>query len=152
MNKRLSVSIAAYLKDEDLMDCCVERWKYFIEHQIDSDGHLPHEVNRNGGRSGIWYSHFSLMPQTIAATVLKKNGVDIFDYVSPSGRTLKQAYECLTLWVEKPETFPYWKGNVKDLHGVGYFSYFEILNSLFEIGERIFHSKYVIGDYSTMDL
>lgn len=124
----LSVSCAAYSRDKVLLDKCAKRWKYFIDHQIADDGHLPHEVKRSGGRSGIWYSHFCLMPQTIAADILKNNGADLFDYVSPKGHALKQAFDRIAAWTERPETFPYWKGDAKELGGVRYFSYFEILN------------------------
>jgi hypothetical protein len=125
----LSSSCAVYLKDESLFEKCVERWKYFIEHQIAADGHLSHEVKRSGGQRGIWYSHFSLMPQTIAAEILRVNGKDLFDFKSPSGRTLKQAYDKIAEWTRKPDSFPYWKGDPKGLKGVDYFSYFEILNT-----------------------
>ncbi len=125
----LSSSCAVYLKDEALFNECVDRWKYFIEHQIATDGHLPHEVKRSGGQRGIWYSHFSLMPQTIAAEILKVNGEDLYDFKSPSGRTLKQAYERIAEWTCKPDIFPYWKGDPKELKRVSYFSYFEILNA-----------------------
>lgn len=125
----LASACAAYLSDQILLDACVDRWKFFIEHQIAEDGHLPHEVNRNEGRHGIWYSHFCLMPQTIAAEIIRLNGPDLFDYVSPSGRSLRQAYDRLIPWVESPETFPYWEGDPDDLVAVGYFSYFEILNA-----------------------
>ena len=125
----LSTSCAVYLKDEKLFQKCVDRWKYFIDSQLSSDGHLPHEVKRGQGKSGIWYTHFCLMPQTIAAEILKNNGVDLFEYVSPRGRTFRQAFDCIAVWTEKPELFPYWKGDPKALGGVKYFSYFEILNA-----------------------
>ncbi|MCB9501606.1 MAG: alginate lyase family protein [Deferribacteres bacterium] len=125
----LAVSCAAFLKDEVLFAECAERWKYFIEHQIAADGHLPHEVKRSEGMRGIWYSHFSLMPQTIAAEILRVNGMDLYDYTSPSGHTLKQAYEKIAGWTRKPDDFPYWKGDPVKLTGVRYFSYFEILNA-----------------------
>ncbi|KAA3662234.1 MAG: hypothetical protein DWQ10_02895 [Calditrichaeota bacterium] len=125
----LAVSCAVYLKDEVLFGKCAGRWKYFIEHQIAADGHLPHEVNRSGGQRGIWYSHFSLMPQTIAAEILRVNGADLYNFKSPGGRTLKKAYERIAGWTRKPDTFPYWKGDPAELKGMHYFSYFEILNS-----------------------
>lgn len=124
----LAVSCAVYLQDEDLLNHCAERWKFFIEHQIAADGHLHHEVNRSKGKHGIWYSHFSLMPQTIAAEILKVNGYDLYNYKAPGGSTLKLAFDIVAVWTQKPENFPYWKGDPKDLIGVQYFSYFEILN------------------------
>ena len=124
-----SISASVYLKDRELFDACTERWKEFIERQIADDGHLHHEVNRNEGRSGIWYTHFSLMPQTLAAEVAHVNGVDLFDYVSPSGRTLRSAYERAAGWSLHPETFPYFEGDPQKLGGANYVSYFEILNA-----------------------
>ena len=63
------------------------------------------------------------------AEILKNNGVDLFEYISPQGRTLRQAFDRIAEWTEKPELFPYWKGDPKALGGVKYFSYFEILNA-----------------------
>lgn len=126
----LVASIASYVGDGELLDRAAERWKYFIEHQIAEDGSLPHEVHRNEGRSGMWYSHFSLMPQTLAAEVLKVNGQDLYAYEAPNGRTLESAFRRIALWTEKPESFPYWQGDPARLGGVEAHSYFEILNSL----------------------
>jgi hypothetical protein len=77
---------------------------------------------------GIWYSHFSLLPQTIAAEILRVAGRDLFDWRSPDGHTLRQAFEPLADWTRDPASFPYWDGDPKRLTGVTYFSYFEILN------------------------
>ena len=118
---------AAYLQDSTLLQQCAERWKYFIEHQVAEDGHLPHEVTRNEGKSGIWYSHFSLFPQTIAAEILKNNGHNLYGYISPNNRSLKDAFYKIACWSRYPEKFPYWQGDPKKLGGVSYFSYFEIL-------------------------
>ncbi|MEX2606484.1 MAG: alginate lyase family protein [Kiritimatiellia bacterium] len=124
----LASACAAYLRDEPLRDRCITRWRTFIEAQIAEDGHLPHEVNRNEGRHGIWYSHFSLLPQTIAAELLRGEDFDPYSYTSPSGRSLRQACLKLAAWVEHPETFHYWKADPSRLVAVDYFSYFEILN------------------------
>jgi len=123
---------AAYLEDQALFDKGVARWKEFIEKQIADDGHLPHEVGRNGGvgEHGLWYSHFTLMPQTIAAEVARVNGADLYDYRSPGGHTLRAAFERLAPWARDPQTFPYYKG--KDPQGqkaTNYVSYWEILNA-----------------------
>ncbi len=125
----LVMASAAYLNDHDLFDAGIARWKEFIELQIADDGHMIHEVNRSDGLRGIWYSHFSLMPQTIAAEIAKVNGVDLYDYRSSGGHTLKKAFEKIAEWTLHPETFPYWDGEPDELRGVNYFSYFEILNT-----------------------
>lgn len=123
----LVLASASYLGDRELFDRAVERWKYFIEHQIAADGHLPHEVNRNQGRSGLWYSHFSLLPQTIAAEIARVNGADLYDYRAPNGRTLRAAYARVAPWSLEPATFPYFRGDPAALHGSDYASYFELL-------------------------
>lgn len=123
----LTVSIATYLDDEDLFGRCVQRWKEFIGQQIAEDGHLHHEVRRSGGRRGLWYSHFSLMPQTIAAEIMRINGTDLFGYTAPNGSSLQVAYVRLAAWCRRLETFPYWDGPVEELRAVDYYSYFEIL-------------------------
>jgi hypothetical protein len=130
----LVLACAAYTDDQALFDAGATRWKEFIESQIADDGHLIHEVNRAGnkrkGDYGIWYSNFSLFPQTIAAEILRVNGVDLYDYESPSGRSLRQAYEWLAPWIRQPKRFPYFQGgDRKQLVGVKYVSYFEILNA-----------------------
>lgn len=123
----LVMASASYLGDGPLFETSVARWKEFIESQIADDGHLPHEVNRSEGQRGIWYSHFSLMPQTIAAEIARVNGVDLFDYESTSKRNLKSAYEKIAHWTLKPEEFSYFKGKTNEMLGKDYYSYFEIL-------------------------
>jgi hypothetical protein len=128
----LVMASAAYLEDSELFNTGIARWKIFIEEQIANDGHLPHEVGRNGdvGDHGLWYSHFTLMPQTIAAEIARVNGVDLYEYRSPSGRTLRQAFERLAPWAHTPQSFPYYKGqDPAGQKATDYVSYWEILNS-----------------------
>lgn len=123
---------AAYLRDRALFETSIVRWKEFIDEQIAQDGHLPHEVGRNGGvgERGLWYSHFTLMPQTIAAEIARVNGVDLYEYRSPQGRTLRAAFERLAPWTRTPQSFPYYKGeDPQGQKGTDYISYWEILNA-----------------------
>jgi hypothetical protein len=78
---------------------------------------------------GIWYSHFSLFPQTIAAEILRVAARDLYDWRSPEGHTLCQAFEPLAGWTRDPASFPYWDDAPSKLRGVTYFSYFEILHA-----------------------
>jgi hypothetical protein len=130
----LHLSCAAYLDDFTLFQKGVERWKQLIDSQIAEDGHLIHEVKRAGsgreGDYGIWYSHFSLMPQTIAAEIARVNGLDLYDYQSPNGHSLRKAYEWLAQFAGEPQRFPYLQGgDASRLVGVNYVSYWEILNN-----------------------
>ncbi|MFO7905651.1 MAG: alginate lyase family protein [Pirellulaceae bacterium] len=125
----LVLACARYLDDGELLDRGEERWKELLDHQVDKRGHLHHEVRRSGGKRGIWYSHFSLFPQTIAAEILRVAGRDLYSWRSPDGRALRQAFEPLAAWTHDPSSFPYWEGDVDELRGVRYFSYFEILHA-----------------------
>lgn len=128
----LVLASAVYLDDHALLQQGVERWKFFLDPQIATDGHLNYEVTRNNGKGdyGIWYSHFSLMPQTIAAEILRVQRIDLFNYRSPKGRTLQQAYQTLVPWACHPESFPYFKGEDKnELKFTDYVAYWEILNA-----------------------
>jgi hypothetical protein len=122
-------AIAAYLDDQVLLDSAAVRWTEFIDTQVDSGGVLSHEVHRSEGQRGVWYSHFSLMPQTIAAEILCVNGRDLFDYTSPSGESLESAFHRVAEWSRYPDRFPFWKGDASEVLGTTYFSYFEILNA-----------------------
>jgi len=124
----LVLACARYLDDDEFLDGGEQRWKELLDRQIDDRGHLHHEVRRSGGMRGIWYSHFSLLPQTIAAEILRVAGRDLFDWRSPDGHTLRKAFEPLAGWTRDPASFPYWDGDPRRLTGVTYFSYFEILN------------------------
>lgn len=136
-----AMSTAVYLKDSLLFDRTVQRWKELLDGQLAEDGHLQHEVDRNYGKGdfGIWYSHFTLCPQTLAAEVARVNGVNLFDYQNRSSKgkkTLRDAYELLAKWTAKPETFPYCKSNPEKLftpelwsQGMRITGYLEILNA-----------------------
>jgi hypothetical protein len=139
----LVISAGAYLRDRDLFAVGLARWKELIDSQVATDGTLPHEITRNNGtgNAGIWYTHFSLQPQTIAAEVALVNGVDVFDYTSPTGMSLHDAFHVVAGWVDEPTTFPIWQGDPDDMVNVRFvdyeldgerwressFSYFEIL-------------------------
>lgn len=125
----LFMASAAHLRDDDMFEKGLKRWKELLQSQQSNDGTLTHEVTRGGGQFGLWYSHFCLMPQTICAEIARVNGVDLYEYKGPNGESLRRAYERLLPWVKEPSSFPYFIGNTKDLVGVTYMSYFEILNA-----------------------
>lgn len=125
----LVLACARYVGDDELLNRGEQRWKELLASQLDDRGHLHHEVRRSGGQRGIWYSHFSLFPQTIAAEILRLAGRDLYDWRSPAGHTLRQAYEPLAGWTRDPASFPYWEGAADRQLGVNYFSYFEILHA-----------------------
>ncbi len=123
----LVMTAAAYLDDEKLFSTGINRWKELLETQQDENGILVGEVVRSEGKMGIWYTNFCLFPQTLCAEVARVNGVELFDYTSPTGRSLRKAYERAIPWQKDPASFPYYKGDPKDLLGVTHIPHFELL-------------------------
>ena len=133
----LAMTAGIYLDDRSLFNRGVSRWKQLVNSQMAADGTLKEEVSRYGkteqgrttGAMGLWYSNFSLFPATIAAEVARVNGVDLYDYVSPSGKSLRLAYEKLIPWIKDPTTFFYYKGkdDPHNLTGRYLIPYFEML-------------------------
>ncbi len=126
-----TMACAAYLGDAELLRNASTRWKTLLSEQQNGEGHLVLEVVRNNdkGDYGIWYSHFSLMSQTLAAEIARLNGVDLFDYTSPNGHNLRKAFDALVPWACSPETFPYYQGTPGGQHNTDAISYWEILNA-----------------------
>lgn len=112
----LAMTAGSYLDDRNLFDRGVSRWKQLVESQMDADGTLKEEVSRPGGTDktpgamGLWYSNFSLFPATLAAEVARVNGVDLYGYRTPSGKSLGLAFSKVIPWINEPRTFGYYKG------------------------------------------
>jgi hypothetical protein len=82
----------------------------------------------------------------------------LFDYVSPNGRNMEEAYNQLVRWTSDPKTFPYHKGGINDLKHIrkiklneyktndeypSTISYIEVLNNYYdnEIAETLLHKE-----------
>jgi hypothetical protein len=146
----LETSIAAYLQDQTLFNKAVGQWKSLIEYQMTDNGEMKYEIHRCGGSSsggcdGIIYSNFALIPQTEAAEIMKVNGVNIFGYVSPSGHTLKKAYDKMAYWSRYPCTFPYYSCPTR---GLSHVKYMEILNPIWPNA----NAAWLLAKYRPLDL
>jgi hypothetical protein len=135
----LVLSVAAYLDDEELFKKAEARFQKLIDIQIADDGTLPKEICRSDdnrgckegphrGRNGLWYTNFTLMPTTIAAEILRVNGVNLYEYHLPHHAGLKAAFQNAAKWNFNPETFPFYDFNHGILKTQMFISYFELLN------------------------
>ncbi|POX66097.1 hypothetical protein C3481_12370 [Microbacterium sp. Ru50] len=115
-----TTAVAAYLDDEVGLDAANTRAVELLEHQIDENGHLPEEVDRNNGVGdyGIWYTHFSLLPLFLVAETLSAHGYDVHAHVNANGRGLADAADAATGWVADPASFPYYTGDPAKLANV----------------------------------
>lgn len=84
----------------------IERLKTLIESQIAPEGVMPEEAKR--GNNSMWYHYFALAPLTAAAQVAKNaTGTDIFEYVSPNGKSIKTALDYFFYYVKNPNEWPH---------------------------------------------
>ncbi len=101
-----AISAYYYLDDTAGVNNEITRLRDKIDVSIASDGSMPHETAR--GTYGIWYTYFSLAPMTAAAHVAKEaTGTNLFNWTSPSGKTLKSALDYLLYYVQNPSQWPH---------------------------------------------
>ncbi|MGG1515612.1 LamG-like jellyroll fold domain-containing protein [Paenibacillus oryzisoli] len=96
----LYAQIASYqfLDDAAAMASEVNQLKTQIDVSIASDGFLPDETTR--GQNSLWYHYFALTSMTAAADIVKHaTGEDLFNWVSPSGKTIKLALDKMFYYV-----------------------------------------------------
>lgn len=76
----------------------VANLKTQIDTSIDSNGFITEETTR--GSNSLWYHYFALSPMTAAAEVVRNaTGEDLFNWVSPSGKSIKLALDKLFYYV-----------------------------------------------------
>ncbi len=101
-----SISAYHYLDDPAHVRSEIDLIKAKIDAQIASNGAITEEVKR--GASGLQYTYFYLAPLTAAAQVaLDSEGVDLFNWVSPQGKTIKSALDYLLYYMQHPSSWPY---------------------------------------------
>jgi len=131
----LESSSALYLNDHALLQRAANRWRALMMSQVAPDGSLPEETCRSDttnycggpdkGIRGIAYTHYTLLPTTLAAEIFRNAGIDV--YAEASGRKLAAAYARAAAWTLHPETFPYYASNEGRLQGVRTAAYFQVL-------------------------
>ena len=101
-----SIASSHYLDDAGTLRSDVERVKTRIDRTIAANGELPLENLRTN--SGMWYTYFALAPMTGACQVaLDATGTDLFTYVSPKGRSIRQALNKYFEYCQNPGSWPY---------------------------------------------
>jgi hypothetical protein len=101
-----AVAGAAMLGDAAGTAAEIERIRTRIAENIDANGELPQENLRTN--SGMWYTYFALAPMTAGAQVGRNVlGVNLFEFVSPEGRSIRLALDRLFFYCLDPGAWPY---------------------------------------------
>lgn len=86
-----------------------------IESQIMPDGKMPEELNRT---RPFHYTLYNLEPFTILAILGEKIGVDLWNFMSPSGSSLKKAYDFIVPFIlGEPWPYSYIESDAPDVVG-----------------------------------
>ena len=73
--------------------------------------------------------NFALMPMTYTAEVAMVNGVDLYNYTSPSGGRLITAFKKAAVWSADPSTFYFNTSGTVSTFNPLLAGYFEMLNA-----------------------
>lgn len=135
----LEASVGAYLGDRELLSHAERRWQELMQVQVAADGSLPLEVCRSDttdwcggahkGINGLSYTHWTLLPTTLAAKVFERQGMDVWR--TPGGEKLASAFSQAAAWTTRPDTFPFYASNDGKLNGVRNAAYFALLRQHF---------------------
>ncbi|MFC5652688.1 alginate lyase family protein [Paenibacillus solisilvae] len=102
-----AISGYRYLDDSVHVREEINRIKAKIDSQIGLNGAISEETGRGAG--GLRYTYFYLSPLTAAAQVaLEAEGVDLFHWTSPRGKTIKKALDYLLYYTQHPSQWPYY--------------------------------------------
>ena len=106
-----AISGYRYLDDSEHVRGEIERIKSKIDSQISLYGSISEEIRRGAG--GLRYTYFYLSPLTAAAQVaLDAEGVDLFNWISPRGKTIKKALDFLLYYTKHPAKWPYYSNPI----------------------------------------
>lgn len=120
------VSIAMFIDSVDLAKKIVQNAQARLDKQMDDAGKFPLEMERT---ISLHYTSFVMEAFFIIADVSEKLGIDMWNYTSPSGKSLKKAFDALQ---------PYFSG-AKQWEGqqIKPFEYDEAYTLLIEGAEKL---------------
>ena len=110
----LDAATAAYLGDDRMLRAAQSRWQELLQAQVAADGSMPLEICRSNtndlcggadkGINGLSYTHFALLPATLAAQLFYSQGMDV--YHGAGGDKLRDAYGRAAVWTCIRKHFP----------------------------------------------
>lgn len=93
---RIITRISYAINDQELIDHAIDLYKKQISNNIDSNGVTVDFKERDA----IHYVVFNLIPLVDAAILARDNGMDLYNWVSPNGTSLKKAVDWLAPYID----------------------------------------------------
>lgn len=97
-------SYALFCGRNDDAAAIFEKFKRQIILQIEPDGRMPREIART---KGLHYSSMNLSLMLHIVELAASQGVDLYLYETPDGRSLRKAFDFLKPYFAHPEKWPY---------------------------------------------
>jgi hypothetical protein len=98
------LGIALYLDSATLAKRVIENVKKRLDYQMDTEGKFPKEMERT---TSFHYSSFNMEAFFKIAAMAEKMGIDLWNYISPSGNSLQKGFEFLRPYLTNKKT---WEG------------------------------------------
>jgi hypothetical protein len=98
-----AIPIARYVGRDDLVRKLIAENQALLAHQFRPDGSQPEEIRRV---DGLGYSRFNLEAQAVIARHARAYGVDLWNYTTPNGASLRKALDFLRPYNQAPEKWP----------------------------------------------
>jgi poly(beta-D-mannuronate) lyase len=119
-----AVSVGVISSDNDLFNWGIGVYKQGID-ELDQRGALPQEMARH--ERAIHYQSFALQPLTPLASFAERQHIHLYDYRSPSGRTIHNAVNFLGDAVSNPDIIKAYTPDAQlvDNKGTDFFAFAE---------------------------
>jgi len=103
------VAMSLFVKDQEQVKKIIASAQSRIDKQMDNDGRFPKELERT---ISLHYSTFVMNAFFTIAQMADNAGVDLWNYTSPSGKSLRKAFDALRPYLAQEKT---WEGQqIKD--------------------------------------
>ena len=105
----LRLSIALYIDNTGLAKKIVLNAESRLDSQMDDNGNFPLELERT---TSLHYTGFAIQAFFLIAQMSEKTGMDFWHYTSPSGKSLRKAFNTYAPYISKEKV---WTGQqIKD--------------------------------------
>lgn len=129
------VAVAAFIGDKAGLQSAAARWRELLVSQVAEDGTLPLEICRSNssnhcdgpdkGVNGLAYTHYALLPATLAGALLAENALN-----DRSLNAYAKAIGKAAAFTRNPEQFPFYASNAGKLNKIDACSYFALAQHL----------------------
>ena len=137
--QRLAMSL--FIKDQEQVKKIIASAQDRLDKQMDNDGRFPKEMERT---ISLHYTAFVMHAFFVIAQMAENAGVDLWNYSSPSGKSLRKAFDALRPYLAQEKT---WEGQqIKDFDYEDGYSLMMEASTRYKCGDCIDTVKRIAGE------